>query len=405
MRTSASKSKSKTAPGSPRRVVGLMSGTSADGVDAAIVDFLSHGSPRGKPSVVAFATFPYSPSVRRRVLEISRAENVALDELVRLDFLLGEVFAQAVIALAGDSGVALDSIDLVGSHGQTVRHLPGLAKYCGRDVRGTMQIGQPAVIAERTGITTVADFRPRDIAAGGLGAPLVPYADWLMFTDRRMGRAVQNIGGIANVTYLPVRAGAENIVAFDTGPGNMIIDYLVAAITGGRKRFDRGGLIGAAGAVHRPTLRGLMRAAYFRRTPPKTTGREMFGDRFAGKLLQRARADGLGDADIVATATAFTAASIADAYARHLPAPPDEVILCGGGARNPLLATMLEERLGGTKVMTTDALGIDADAKEAVSFALLARLSILSQPGNAPSATGASHPVILGSITPSPRKR
>jgi len=354
---------------------------------------------------VAFATYPYSPSVRRRVLEISRAESVDLDELVRLDFLLGEIFARAVIAVARNARIPLDSIDLVGSHGQTVRHLPDPARYCGRDVRGTMQIAQPAVIAERTGITTVADFRPRDIAAGGLGAPLVPYTDWLMFTDRRRIRAIQNIGGIANVTYLPPRAGVEEIVAFDTGPGNMIIDHLVAAITGGRKRFDRGGRIGAAGTVHRPTLRRLMRGAYFRRTPPKTTGRELFGHRFAEKLLQRARADGLGDADIVATATDFTAASIADAYGRHLPAAPDEVILCGGGAGNPLLAKMLEARLGGMKIMTTDALGIDPDAKEAVSFALLARLSFLGRPGNAPTATGASHPVVLGSITPATRKR
>ncbi|MBL7220133.1 MAG: anhydro-N-acetylmuramic acid kinase [Phycisphaerae bacterium] len=386
-----------------------MSGTSADGVDAAIVDFSphgsTHGSPRGKPSVVAFATYPYCSAVRRRVLEISHAENVALDELLRLDFLLGEIFADAVIALARDTGIPLDSIDLVGSHGQTVRHLPDPAKYCGREIRATMQIGQPAVIAERTGIITVADFRPRDIAAGGLGAPLVPYADWLMFTDRRLTRAVQNIGGIANVTYLPAGAGAGQIIAFDTGPGNMVIDHLAAAISGGRKRFDRGGRFGAAGVVHRPTLRRLMRGAYFRRTPPKTTGRELFGHRFAEKLLKRARDDGLGDADIVATATGFTAASIADAYARHLPARPDEVILCGGGARNPLLVAMLEDRLAPMKIMTTDAFGIAPDAKEAVSFAMLARLSILSRPGNAPTATGASHPVMLGSITPATRKR
>ena len=399
MRTS--RSRSKTHAASPGRVVGLMSGTSADGVDAAIVDF----STSGKPSLAAFATFPYSPSVRRRVLEISHAECVSLDELVRLDFLLGEIFAQAVIALARDSGVALGSIDLVGSHGQTVRHLPQRAKYCGREIRGTMQIGQPAVIAERTGITTVADFRSRDIAAGGLGAPLVPYADWLMFTDRRLSRAVQNIGGIANVTYLPAGAGAGQIIAFDTGPGNMIIDHLVAAETGGRKRFDRGGRIAATGAVHRPTLRRLMKAAYFRRTPPKTTGRELFEHRFAEKLLKQAGAGGLSTADIIATATDFTAASIADAYRRHLPARPDEVILCGGGARNPLLVAMLEARLGGMKVMTTDALGINPDAKEAVSFALLARLSVGARAGNAPTATGASHPVVLGSITPATRKR
>ena len=380
-----------------------MSGTSADGVDAAVVDF----SPNGKPVLKAFATYPYKREVRRRILDISHAENANLDELVRLDFLLGEIFAQSVIALARDSGIALDSIDLVGSHGQTIRHLPQGAKYCGRIIRGTLQIAQPAVIAQCTGITTVADFRTRDIAAGGLGAPLVAYADWMMFTDPKRVRAVQNIGGIANVTYLPAGAGAGEILAFDTGPGNMIVDYLAAAITGGRKRFDRGGRIGASGSVHRPTLRRLMRGAYFRRRPPKTTGREMFGHRFAEKLLQRARADGLGDADIVATATDFTAASIADAYQRHLPERPDDVILCGGGARNPLLVAMLESRLErmNMKVTTTGEFGIDPDAKEAVSFALLARLTALDRPGNAPSATGASHPAILGNITPGTRKR
>jgi len=380
-----------------------MSGTSADGVDAAVVDF----SPNGKPVLKAFATYPYKREVRRRILDISHAENANLDELVRLDFLLGEIFAQSVIALARDSGIALDSIDLVGSHGQTIRHLPQGAKYCGRIIRGTLQIAQPAVIAERTGITTVADFRTRDIAAGGLGAPLVAYADWMTFTDKKRNRAVQNIGGIANVTYLPAGADAEEILAFDTGPGNMIVDYLAGAVTGGKKRFDRGGRIGASGSVHRPTLRRLMRGAYFRRRPPKTTGRETFGHRFAEKLLQRARADGLGDADIVATATDFTAASIADACQRHLPARPDDVILCGGGVRNPLLVAMLESRLErmNMKVTTTGEFGIDPDAKEAVSFALLARLTALDRPGNAPSATGASHPAILGNITPGTRKR
>ncbi|MCP4378601.1 MAG: anhydro-N-acetylmuramic acid kinase, partial [bacterium] len=293
---------SKTVNRAPRRVVALMSGTSADGVDAVIVDFSS----RAKPNVIAFATYPFKPAVRRRVLEAARAENVNLDQLLRLDFLLGEIFADAVINITRDAGIALDSVDVIGSHGQTVRHLPAPAKFCGRDIRGTMQIGQPAVIAERTGITTIADFRPRDITAGGHGAPLVAYTDWMMFASPRKTRAIQNIGGIANVTYLPAGARAEQIIAFDTGPGNMIIDYLVAAITGGRELFDRDGHIGLSGTVHKPTLRRLMRSAYLRRRPPKTTGREMFGDHFAEKLLKRARNDGLGDADIIATVTAFT---------------------------------------------------------------------------------------------------
>ncbi|MDP6045805.1 MAG: anhydro-N-acetylmuramic acid kinase, partial [Phycisphaerae bacterium] len=370
---------------SPRRVAGLMSGTSADGVDVAIVDF----SPRGKPSLLAFATYPYSSAVRRRVLDVSHAVNVSLDELVRLDFLLGELFADAVIALADESRIKLSSIDLIGSHGQTVRHLPETARFCGRDIRGTMQIAQASVIAQRTDVTTVSDFRPRDIAAGGSGAPLVPLTDWMLLGSKRQTRAVQNIGGIANVTLLSAGGGPDSIIAFDTGPGNMIIDHLVAAITGGRKRFDRGGRIGAKGSADQKTLTRLMTNAYFRRRPPKTTGRELFGRDFADKLLNRARAGGLSDADVVATATDFTAASIADAYRRHLPASPDEVILCGGGAKNPLLVTMLTGRLAGMKISTIDKFGIDSDAKEAISFAMLARLTVRGESGNAPSATGA----------------
>ena len=380
------------------KIIGLMSGTSADGVDAAIVDFSFHG----EPTLVGFATYPYSPALRRRILDLSHAESVVLDELVRMDFLLGELFAKAVITLADDSGVPLDSISFIGSHGHTVRHLPEPVRFCGRSIRATMQIGQPAIIAQRTGITTIADFRPRDIAAGGLGAPLVPYADWIMFTDPNRIRAVQNIGGIANVTYLPAGAEADNIIAFDTGPGNMIIDYLIAAITDGRKKFDRGGRIGARGDVCDRTLRRLMRNPYLLRSPPKTTGRELFGNIFAEKFLKRARADGLTDPDIIATATEFTAASIADAYSRHLPKRPNEVILCGGGAKNSLLVIRLTERLEPMKIMTTDDLGVNADAKEAISFAMLAFLTAMSQPGNAPSATGASCPVVLGNITQSP---
>ena len=377
-----------------------MSGTSADGIDAAITDF----SPRGKPTVAAFGTYPYSPAVRRRVLDISQARNVSLDELVRLDFLVGELFAEAVIAIAAEAKIDLSGIDLIGSHGQTVRHLPEPAKFCGRRVSGTMQIGQAAVIAQCTGITTVSDFRPRDIAAGGCGAPLVPLTDWMLFGSSPKNRAVQNIGGIANVTWLGAKSGPEAILAFDTGPGNMIIDHLVSDISDGRKRFDRDGRIAAGGTVQRKTLSRLMRNAYFRRTPPKTTGRELFGREFSKKLMHRARSDGLSDADIVATATAFTAASIADACDRHLPDRPDEMILCGGGARNPVLVAMLKERLVGTEVVAIDKFGIDADAKEAVSFAMLARLTLRNESGNAPSATGAAGPVILGNITPAPRK-
>jgi anhydro-N-acetylmuramic acid kinase len=224
-----------------------------------------------------------------------------------------------------------------------------------------------------------------------------------MFTNPQLNRAIQNIGGIANVTYLPAAAPAEEIIAFDTGPGNMIIDHVVTVITDGRELFDHQGRIGSGGSVHRDTLADLMKNDYFRRTPPKTTGRELFGRSSAETLLKNARATGLDDQDIVATATAFTAASIANAYQQHLPASPDEVILCGGGTKNKLLVRMLTERLAPMKIMTTDDLGVNSEAKEAISFALLALLTAGAHQGNAPSATGAQCPVILGNITPASR--
>ncbi|MDP7636715.1 MAG: anhydro-N-acetylmuramic acid kinase [Phycisphaerae bacterium] len=376
------------------RVVGLMSGTSADGVDAAITDF---GSGR-RIRVKAFATYPYSRKLRRQVLDLAQARCADVDEICHLNFVLGEVFADAVVRLATDSGIDLGSIDLIGSHGQTIRHLPAARRFRGRKVRSTLQIGEPSVIAERTGITTVADFRPRDIAAGGHGAPLVPYADWLLFAHRRRSRAVQNIGGIANVTYLPAGAKLQNIVAMDTGPGNMVIDCIMQRITAQNRRFDSGGAIAARGKVSHALLGELMKHPYLRRRPPKTTGREEFGRTFSDALFDRGRADGLGPEDILATATAFTAESIAKAYRRFVPGPIDEVILCGGGSRNSTLVAMLRDRLREARLTISDAHGLDAEGKEAVCFAILARETICGRVGNVPAATGASGPVVLGKI-------
>jgi len=376
------------------RVAGLMSGTSADGVDAAITDF----GPGRRIKVKAFATYPYSRKLRRQILDLAQARCADMDEICHLNFVLGEVFADAVVRLAADSGTGLGRIDLIGSHGQTIRHLPAPRRFRGRKVRSTLQIGEPSVIAERTGITTVADFRPRDIAAGGHGAPLVPYADWLLFAHRRRSRAVQNIGGIANVTYLPAGARLEDIVAMDTGPGNMVIDCIVQRITAQKRRFDSGGAIAARGKVNHALLAELMKHPYLRRRPPKTTGREEFGRTFSDALFDRGRADGLGPEDILATATAFTAESIAEAYRRYAPGPIDEVILCGGGSRNSTLVSMLRDRLREVRLTTSDAYGLDAEGKEAVCFAILARETICGRAGNVPTATGASGPVVLGKI-------
>jgi anhydro-N-acetylmuramic acid kinase len=397
------------------RVAGLMSGTSADGVDVAVIDFHPRKPGQAGVKLLAFDTFAYPPSLRRAVLDAARPAARARD-VCHLNFVLGEVFASAVIRLAKKARIRLGSIDLIGSHGQTVCHLPrgrppaGLraGRFGRRKVRSTLQIAEPSVIAERTGITTVADFRPRDVAAGGEGAPLVPYADWVLFRHRRLGRAVQNIGGIANVTFLPAGGGVDDVVAFDTGPGNMVIDRVVSLATRGRQRYDRHGALARRGKVSGPLLAELLRHPFLSRRPPKSTGREEFGSPFADSLYRRARLQAGGQArrkriaplDVVATVTAFTAASIAEAYARFLPGKVDEVILCGGGARNRTLVGMLRERVQPAKVMLTDDFGISADAKEAVSFAILAAETIRGAAGNVPSATGADRRVVLGKIVP-----
>jgi len=376
------------------RVVGLMSGTSADGVDAAIVDV-----GRGGVEVLAFETRPYSPALRRRVLAVCEPD-AAVAELCHLNFVLGEVFAEAALSAARRAGVRRASIDLIGSHGQTVCHLPAARRFGRRTVRSTLQIAEPAVIAERTGIATVADFRTRDVAAGGQGAPLVPYADWRLFGHRRIARAVQNIGGIANVTYLPPAARREDVVAFDTGPGNMILDRLAALVSAGRRRCDRNGALAGRGRVRQRLLDELMRQRFLRRRPPKTTGREDFGRQFADRLFADARRRRIGPPDLLATAAAFTAASIADAYRRFLPGKVRQVVLCGGGARNPTLVEMLRARLAPAEVCASDDLGISADAKEAVCFALLAAETVRGVPNNVPAATGAARAVVCGKIVP-----
>ena len=378
------------------RVVGLMSGTSADGIDAAIVDF----PPRSRPVLLAFDTFPYPQAVRHGLFRLFDAQTARIDELCHLNAALGELFADAVIALARKHRIDLASINLIGSHGQTVHHLPDGRRLGRRLIRSTLQIAEPSIIAERTGITTIADFRPRDMAAGGQGAPLVPYTDFLLFGHRRLNRAVQNIGGIANVTWLAAGGSVDDILAFDTGPGNMLIDRLAWHATGGRAKFDRGGRMAAQGKVDAALLADLMRHPFFWRRPPKSTGREEFGLQLADQLIRQAQARRLSHCDLLATVTALTSRSIAAAYRRFLPGHVDEAILCGGGARNTTLVAMLQTDLAPARVLVMDELGLSADAKEAVSFAILARETYLGRPGNVPGATGAKHRVILGKIVP-----
>ncbi len=377
------------------RVAGLMSGTSVDGVDVAIVDI------RGtKVRLVAFDVFPYKPALRAEILSLCHPDSAKVDRICHLNHVLGEVFAEAVLKLCRKCGIAADSIDLIGSHGQTIWHQPEGGRYGGRTIRSTLQIGEPSVIAQRTGITTVADFRPRDMAAGGQGAPLVPYADYVLFRDAKVSRAVQNIGGIANVTFLPRACRSDEVLAFDTGPGNMVIDEIVRLATGGRRDYDRGGAMAARGKVDETLLREMLKHPFLRRKPPKSTGREEFGQAYCEWLGQKSRKRGLAPGDMVATVTAFTARTIADAYRRFLPAMPDEMVLAGGGVHNRTLVRMLQRELTAVKIRTTDEFGIDVDAREAVAFAVLAWATICGTANNVPSATGAAEPVVLGKIVP-----
>jgi len=377
------------------RVGGLMSGTSADGVDAVIVEIK-----RNEVEVLAFDTFPYSTGLRRSILGLCKLKPCHVADVCHLNFVLGEVFAHSIISLCRNSGIDISTIDLLGSHGQTIYHSPKGRRFGGRIVRSTLQIGEPSVIAQRTGITTVADFRPRDMAANGQGAPLVPFSDYVLFRDKRRVRVVQNIGGIANLTYLPADCRPEDIIAFDTGPGNMIIDGLVSAVSEGRQKLDREGKLAGRGTVDEGLLQDMLRHPFLRRRPPKSTGREEFGRQYFSSLHRRMIKKSLSDEDMIATATAFTAATIAHAYQRFLPEMPDQVILCGGGARNKTLVEMLRKRLGATRILLSDDLGISCDAKEAVSFAILAHATIKGVANNIPAATGAEQSVVLGKIIP-----
>jgi len=372
-----------------------MSGTSVDGVDVAVVDII-----RQKVNLLAYDVFPYPNALRKEILRLCRPETALLDNICHYNFVLGDFFVGAIVKLCNKSGIPLSSIDLVGSHGQTIYHNPRGRRYSKKTILSTLQIGEPSVIAQRTGITTVADFRPRDMAAGGEGAPLVPYADYILFGQNRKSRAVQNIGGIANVTFLPRNCKQDDIVAFDTGPGNMVIDGIIRLISGHSRRFDSGGKMAAKGTVNKRLLNEMLRHPFLKRLPPKSTGREEFGHAFSSRIYKQATEKGIANADIVATVTAFTAKSIARAFHQFLPALPDDIILCGGGSRNYTLVEMLRSELPDAKMLSTDDFGISVDAKEAVSFAVLAWATIKGFTNNVPGVTGAEGPVVMGKIIP-----
>jgi len=398
-------------------VAGVMSGTSADGINVALVRIGEQGSRfgassarrsrgRGRPrhmiKLVGHAEYSYPRKVRAAVLGAMNAATARVADLARLDFVLGELYADAVLATERRFRV---KVDLVGCHGQTLYHQGEARPFLGRKVAATWQTGEAAVIAARVGAPVVSDFRPADMAAGGKGAPLVPYLDYLMFRDSKAGRIVQNIGGIANLTAIPAGARARDVIAFDTGPGNMVIDAVTEALFG--RPFDRGGKIAAAGTVIEPVLRRMLASKFLQHKPPKTAGREEFGREFVHQFLGacgRAR-----KLDVVATATALTARSITDAVQRFVLRKTRsrskhsfrEMILSGGGSRNATLTSMLAECLGPLEVQVrlSDEFGLPSEAKEAVAFALLAYETWNHRPSNVPSATGAMRPAILGKIS------
>ncbi len=378
------------------RVAGIMSGTSLDGIDVAIIDITGSGF-KAKVNVLASHSVPYPKKVREALLGMSNTA-AQTGDISRLNFLLGELYAEAVEETAERGEIPVASIKLIGCHGQTIFHEGQGAQYLGKKVASTMQIGESSVISERLGIDVISNFRERDIAAGGKGAPLVPYLDYMLLRHRGRGRVALNIGGIANLSAIPPNTNAERLIAFDTGPGNMVIDQLVSRITLGRQTFDRDGGFASRGQFDQKLLAKLLRDKYFRAKPPKTAGREQFGAEFVSKLLDTE----LSTEDLIATATALTAESIALGI-RNFVIPEmrvDEVFVSGGGAHNPALLAMLRKALNPIPVMMSSEVGLDVDAKEAVAFAVMAYETAHARPSNVPQATGAKRPVLLGKLTP-----
>jgi anhydro-N-acetylmuramic acid kinase len=377
-------------------VAGVMSGTSADGIDVALASITGRGF-NLRLKLLGHTHTGYPAPVRAAVLEAMNAERISVAELSRLNFLLGELYADAV--RNAQTAAKIGKLDLVGCHGQTIYHQGEPGRYLGKSIASTWQTGEGSVIAGRLGVPVVSDFRPADMAAGGKGAPLVPFLDYALFRDARRGRIVQNIGGIANLSAIPAGAKPESVMAFDTGPGNMLMDQLVQKLFS--KAYDRNGAIAARGQVLEPVIARMLRAPYFGQKPPKTAGREEYGRQYAQaffKLCGRA-----AQPDVIATATALTARSISQAITRFvLPRGQfHDYIVSGGGTQNRTLMRMLSDEMSalGLKVKHTDNFGIPSQAKEAVAFAILAYQTWHRRPGNIPSATGAKRPAVLGKIS------
>ena len=382
-------------------IIGLMSGTSLDGITAALVEVDGDTTRDLRWVVRGASTEPYDDARRRLIHDAIIAGGTAA--ICSLHASLGEWFGEAALRVCGEAGVPMDQVALIGSHGQTVWHEPPTAGRRG----STLQLGDPATIAEITGCDVVADFRSRDVAAGGHGAPLVPWVDRVLFAREGGPRALQNLGGIGNVTWVPPRGSGAPLLAFDTGPANSLIDAAVHLATGGRRDYDEDGRLAAGGEVDGALLAELLRHPFFELEPPRSTGRETFGVPFVQRLVEAVAPEGDQDwLDLIATLTELTARSIADAYARWiLPLGVEEVVLTGGGARNRTLVTRLSSLLEPVPVLDGGVLGVDPEVKEALAFAVLAWAHVKGIPANEPGATGAAGPRLLGSFTPAAADR
>ena len=384
-----------------RNVIGLMSGTSFDGIDACLVKITGNGLST-EIEIIEFETYPYKEEIRELIFDASKEQTGRVDKICQLNFTLGKLFADAAGQIAEKSSIPISDIDIIGSHGQTIYHISSLKEKADKKVRSTLQIAEPSIIAQETGVTTVADFRTRDIAAGGEGAPLVPYADFILFGKDGIGRAVQNIGGIANVTFLPAGCSINEIIAFDNGPGNMIIDRFAEIITEGKLKYDKDGELASKGKLNQDLLERLCSHPYLSIPPPKSTGREDFGIQFSDNLYEELKRDNVDFLDTITTVTVFTAKSISDSYRKYIQPSYklSEVVMSGGGVYNPILLQFLKEYLENINIRKVEEFGIPSDAKEALAFAILANETICGNPGNVPSATGARKRVVLGKIIP-----
>jgi anhydro-N-acetylmuramic acid kinase len=382
------------------RVIGLMSGTSADGIDAVLVR-IDGAPPRIRTKFEGHFHSSFPSAVRAAILRIANGAPTTSEEVSQLNFLLGEEFGRAAIAACKRWRVALSKTGLIGSHGQTIYHQGIPSKFLGtRRLASTLQIGEPSVIAARTGVPVIADFRPADMAAGGQGAPLVPFVDYLLYRDEERGRVALNIGGIANVTAIPAGARPSDVFAFDTGPGNMIIDALVQHATKGRAGFDRSARIAMSGRTIEALLGQMMRDPYLRKTPPKTAGREQFGSAYAERIIGWGKKHHAKPEDLVRTATVFTALSITDALRRFVMrrARIDQMIVAGGGTKNPLILAQLTAMLPGVEIVSASRFGVPTEAKEAFAFAVLAYEAWQGRRNNLPWATGAERAVVMGKL-------